>query len=71
MITRFDGVLMYTAKRIIKKNVISFANKIIFPTFATSAVDPQESVVAFTYKRRSRTLSSVFKSRKFEAPEKI
>ena len=51
MITRFDGVLMYTAKRIIKKNVISFANKIIFPTFATSTVDPQESVVAFTYKK--------------------
>ena len=54
-----------------KNTIISFANKIIFPTFATSTVDPQWSVVAFTYKRRSRTLSSVFKSRKFEAPEKI
>ena len=54
-----------------KNTIIFFANKIIFPTFATSTVDPQWSVVAFTYKRRSRTLSSVFKSRKFEAPEKI
>ena len=34
-----------------KNTIIFFANKIIFPTFASSAVDPQGSIVAFTYKK--------------------
>ena len=54
-----------------KNTIISFANKIIFPTFASSEVAPSGFIGTFTYKRRSRTLSSVFKSRKFVTPEKI